>query len=200
MIAEQTYRSYLQAVRDGDRRHAFEAVDRARAAGLDLRTLYLEVFQVTLREIGLLWQENQLTVAEEHLATAITQSAMVRLYTEAATLSGGGPSLLAACAESERHEIGLRMICDLLDLEGWDTTYLGASVPVDSLARMVRTRQPDVVALSASITPHLPQLQTMITTVRAAAADAQPLILVGGAPLSRAAAARGAGGGRPYRT
>lgn len=183
IIIEEVYQSYLAAVLAGERRRALAVVERACAAGLDLRTLYLAVFQPTLREIGRLWQENRVTVAEEHLATAITQSAMLRLYGDHDLPESNGPTLIAACAETERHEIGLRMLCDFLDLEGWETVYLGSSVPAASLARMVRDRQPEVVALSASITPHLPQLRTAIAAVRDAAGSEQPLILVGGRPF-----------------
>jgi len=183
MTIEEAYQDYLAAVKAGDRRRAMLAVDRGRAAGFDLPTLYLEVFQPTLREIGRLWQENRLTVAEEHLATAITQSAMLRLYGELEIPQSTGPALIAACAETERHEIGLRMLCDFMDLAGWKTVFLGASVPAESLVQMIRERQPDVVALSASIAPHLPQLRTTISAVRGAAGGKQPLVLVGGRPF-----------------
>jgi methanogenic corrinoid protein MtbC1 len=182
--AAEAYDAYLRAVREGDRRSAFRVVDRARAAGLELETVYLEVLQPALREIGRLWQENQLSVADEHLATAITQAAMARLYQEAfAAGAGGGPTLIAACADLERHEIGLRMLCDLLELEGWETVYLGATVPTEDLVRMVRDRRPDVVALSVAIAPHLPRLREMIRAIREATGDAPPLVLVGGRPF-----------------
>ena len=182
--ADATLARYLDAVRRGDRRGAFAVVDDARAAGLDLRTLYLAVFQPALREIGRLWQENAITVADEHLATAITQAAMGRLYDDAfAWGAEGGPTLIAACADVERHEIGLRMLCDLLELEGWRTTYLGATVPIESLAAMVRERKPDAVALSVALAPHLPRLRETIAAVREAAGDRPPVILVGGRPF-----------------
>ena len=183
MTVQEAFEGYLTAVRSGDRRAAFDIIEQTRAAGLDLRTMYLQVFQPTLREIGRLWQENLLTVAEEHLATAITQSAMLRVFGTLDLPELAGPLLIAACAETERHEIGLRMLCDFMDVEGWETVFLGASVPAEDLVRMVVDRQPDVVALSASIPPHLPQLRTTITAIREAAGEKQPLILVGGRPL-----------------
>ena len=172
---------YLDALRAGDRRRALAVVDDARAAGLGLPALYLEVFQPALREIGRLWQDNEITVAEEHLATAITQIAMGRLYAEfCMTTSRNGWTLLAACAETEKHEVGLRMICDLLELQGWDATFLGAAVPQDSLVAMVLRDRPDVLALSASLAPHLPQLRSLIQALRAATGEAAPYIMVGG--------------------
>lgn len=182
--APEVYERYLAAIRAGDRRRAFEAIDAAREAGLGVGTVYIEVFQPALREIGRLWQSNELTVAEEHLATAITQAAMARLFEQSFQWSPGqGRSLIAACADVERHEVGLRMLCDLLEMQGWDTTYLGASVPVASLVEMVQKRRPDVVALSAAIAPHLPRLRAVIRALREGVDGRAPLILVGGRPF-----------------
>lgn len=182
--AVSAFDSYLRAVRAGDRRRAFAALDEARDAGMAVGQIYLEVLQPALREIGRLWQQNEISVADEHLATAITQAAMARLYEQVFTWQyGTGHTLVAACADVERHEIGLRMLCDLLELEGWETTYLGATVPVESLVSMVRKRRPTAVALSVALAPHLPRLRTMIQALREAMGDAQPLIVVGGRPF-----------------
>ena len=178
------YAEYLAAIRSGDRRRAFQVIDTARDAGLDLAGIYLGIFQPALREIGGLWQNNELTVAEEHLATAITEAAMARAYERAFTWrTDGSRTLIAACADVERHEVGLRMLCDLLDLEGWRTTYLGSTVPIDSLATMVLRLRPNVVALSVALSPHLPRLRLMIAAIRSTLGDEQPLIIVGGRPF-----------------
>jgi hypothetical protein len=52
-VTIEWWRPYLEALRAGERRHALVA--DARAAGLDLAALYLDVFQPALREIGRLW-------------------------------------------------------------------------------------------------------------------------------------------------
>jgi methanogenic corrinoid protein MtbC1 len=181
MTADEARDRYLAAIRAGSRREALGVVDVALAGGMDARTLYLHVFQPAMHEIGRLWQENRITVADEHLATAITQLAMSRLYEE---LFGdrvdAGPLLVAACAEHERHELGLRMICDLLELDGWDTVFLGASVPVEDLVEMVKERRPEVVALSASITPHLARVREAVQAIRQAMPEGAPVIAIGG--------------------
>jgi methanogenic corrinoid protein MtbC1 len=172
---------FVAALLAGDRRAAFAVVDEALDAGTHLRELYLEVFQPALREIGRLWESNRITVADEHLATAITQAAMARLYERLfATSETGGRLLLAACADSERHEVGLRMLCDVLEMEGWDTVFLGPTVPIPDLVKMVRERKPDVVALSASIGPHLARVRAAVEALRAGLGDGAPLIAVGG--------------------
>jgi methanogenic corrinoid protein MtbC1 len=181
MTADQAQERYLAAIRVGSRREALAVVDDALREGMDARTLYLQVFQPSMHEIGRLWQENRITVADEHLATAITQLAMSRLYEQ---LFGdrvdAGPLLVAACAQDERHELGLRMICDLLELDGWDTVFLGASVPIEDLVEMVKARKPEVVALSASITPHLARVREAVAAIREAMPGDAPVIAIGG--------------------
>ena len=172
---------FLAALRSGDRRTANAIVDRVIDRGEALQELYLEIVQPAMREVGRLWQLNEMSVAEEHLATAITQAAMGRAFERVYQWRDTRtPSLVAACVDDERHQMGLRMLCDLLELEGWDTSYLGASVPTESLVSMVEKRKPDVVALSATIAPHLPRVRAAIAAIRASDLDAQPLIIAGG--------------------
>ena len=161
---------YLDALRRGDRHAAYRSLDEALDDGRELGQVYLDVVQPAMREIGRLWQEDELTVAEEHLATAITESAMSRMFERVFVWRDvRTPKLLAACAEEERHQMGLRMLCDLLELAGWETTYLGASVPIESLVDLVRKHQPDAVAISATIAPHVPRVREAIRAIRAAA-------------------------------
>jgi methanogenic corrinoid protein MtbC1 len=172
---------YVAALLAGDRRGAFAVVDEALASGMQLRGVYLEIFQPALREVGRLWESNRITVADEHLATAITQGAMARLYERLFEAAEAGERLLiAACADAERHEVGLRMLCDVLEMEGWDTVFLGPTVPIPDLVKMVAAREPDVVALSASIGPHLPRVRAAVEALRAALGERAPLIAVGG--------------------
>ena len=173
--------AYLDAIRRGDRRAAFDVVDRALATGSDLRSLYIDVVQPAMREIGRLWQTNVLSVADEHLATAISQAAMSRIFEKVFVWrETRTPRLIAACADDERHQIGLRMLCDLLEVDGWDTVYLGASVPIEALVDIVGKQHPDAVAISATIAPHVPRVRDAIAAIRRAPLDRQPVIAVGG--------------------
>lgn len=115
-MVREWYRAYLAALVAGHRRRALAVVSEARAGGIALQTLYLNVFQRALREVGRLWQENEMTIAQEHLATAITEIAMAKLQSESAgDTPQGDLTVLAACADSEMHAVGLRMVCDLRD-------------------------------------------------------------------------------------
>lgn len=172
---------FLDALLHGDRRAAALIVDATLEANGGLRALYLDLIQPALREVGRLWQENEITVADEHLATAIVQSVMGRAFEREYVWRGEKAlHLVAACADDERHQIGLRMVCDLLELQEWETTYLGASVPIASLVEFVGRHAPHAVAISASVAPSITRVRSAIAAIRAAPLRRQPVIVVGG--------------------
>ena len=185
MTAPEVLDAFLAAIAAGDRRRAMLAVEGARKDGLDMRTIYLGVLQPALREIGRRWERGEMTVAQEHLATAITQTAMSRLAGEHLQDNEGGPILIAACVGDERHALGLRMVCDLLELEGWTSQYLGPTVPSSDLVKMIGDCRPRAVALSVSLPPHLLSARDAITRIRELGAP-QPLVLVGGRAVGSA--------------
>lgn len=176
--------AYLEALRRGERNAAFRVLDRALDGGAELRDLYLGIVEPAMREVGRLWEQNEISVAEEHVATAITQAAMSRVFERIFHWQDvRTPRLVAACVEDERHQIGLRMLCDLLEVDGWDTTYLGASVPTEDLVAYVRKTEPAAIALSATIAPHVPYVRDAIAAIRAATRAKPPVIAVGGRPF-----------------
>lgn len=175
-------RDYLDRMLSHDRNGAMGLILDAHDRGTPVRDLYLGVFQPVLREVGRLWQINQVSVAQEHFISAATQLIMSRLYPSIFSTPRKGRRLVAACVSGELHEIGIRMVADLFEMEGWSTLYLGASVPVGDLAILLRREKPDLLAVSATLSCHVPQVAAMIRAVRDAALPVK--ILVGGHPFN----------------
>lgn len=175
-------RRYLDLLLGGDRQGAARAIAEASAAGVPVRELYLYVFQRALREVGRLWQTNAITVAHEHYCTAATQLVMSQLYPRIFSTERRGRTLVATCIEGDLHEVGLRMVADFFELDGWDTHYLGANVPSASVVSTIAERKPDVVAVSATLTRHVPQVAELVSRLRGATAGVH--VLVGGYPFN----------------
>jgi methanogenic corrinoid protein MtbC1 len=189
---EDIARRYLDLIRAGKRLDADALVQQAVDAGTSLTDLYLRVFEPVQHEIGRLWQMNQITVAQEHFCTAAVQRSMSHLYSALFSGMPGRRRVVAACAGGELHEIGLRMVADLLESSGWDTVYLGANVPTESIIRTVAEAPTSLIAISTTITPNLRTLSKIIEALRADPVTAHVPIIVGGYPfrLSNALVAR----------
>lgn len=174
---------YLGAQLAGDRREALRLlVDEGLLRGIPLQDIHLKVIQPAQYEIGKLWQENRISVAQEHLATAISQLALSHLYRHLPRDPSNGKVVMLSCVEGELHEVGARVASDFLEMAGFDVRFLGANVPTSHLVRMVREQTPDLLALSVTMTYHLPALRAAVTQVREAAP--QLPIAVGGLAFS----------------
>jgi len=176
--------SYLVALLEGRRRDAIlQIVQAADVERIPIREIYLDILQPAQRELGRMWLANEIHVGEEHAATAATLQIMATLSTRVMAERGDRPArgrVLAASVDGNLHEIGIRMISDLFELDGWHAVYLGASIPCDDLARSVMDFEVDLVALSAGLATHLDSTQQAVEAIRAAAGDNAPPILVGG--------------------
>jgi len=180
-------RKYLLLLLDGQKTAAQDLVDGALHGGASIREIYLQVFQPSQKELGRLWQSNRISVAQEHYCTAATQLIMARLYPRMLDSKKTGKRLVAACVSGELHEIGMRMVADLIEMEGWDAHYAGANTPAAGIVRMVADRRPAILALSATMTFHLGALESIIREVRAGVPGSVK-ILVGGRALNVAPA------------
>lgn len=178
--------SYLQALLRGERHVASRLVLDAVEAGAGIRDVYIHVFQRTQHEVGCLWQTNRLSVAQEHYCTAATQLVMSQLYPYIFAGPRNGHTMVATCVAGDFHEIGVRMVSDFFEMDGWDTFYLGANTPNASLLRTIEERGAEVLAISATMTFHLRAVRELIASLRDTAAGQRVKILVGGYPFNLA--------------
>ncbi len=178
-------KTYQAALLNRQRQEASALILNAVQNGVSIKDIYLHVFQPCLREIGRLWQLNQISVAHEHYCTASTQLIISQLYPYLFSTHKNGFRLVATCIQGNLHEIGVRMIADFFEMEGWDTVYLGANTPIDSVIAMVIEHQADILAISVTLGLHLGNLKEMIEKVHQQLGEKRPKILVGGVPFSK---------------
>lgn len=175
---------YLRAQLRGDRRAAAALVlDEGLARGATVPELHEHVLESAQRDIGRLWQENVVTVAQEHMATAISNFVLTRLFECAEAAPANGRRVLVACVEGELHEFPARLVTDALDLAGFSVRFLGANVPTESLLTMLGSEPPDLVALSATMTFHAPALRAAVGAIRDRFGRTLPIAVGGGAFL-----------------
>jgi methanogenic corrinoid protein MtbC1 len=177
-------KQYLDALLRGERHVASRLILDAVGAGAGIKDIYLNVFQRSQYEIGRLWQMNQVSVAQEHYCTAATQLIMSQLYSYIFATEKNGLTLVATCVGGDLHEIGVRMVSDFFEIEGWDTFYLGANVPLASIIQTVIQRKADVVAISATIVYHVRKVGDVIAAIRASEPARGVKVLVGGYPFN----------------
>lgn len=171
-------RAYLESLL-ALRRDEAEAVVLA-AADRPLLEIHRDILTPAQHEIGRRWQLGQATVAHEHLVSATTQGLMARLLAAQPEAEPIGQVLVAAAPAHEEHTVGLRMLADLLECEGWQTVFLGARVPAGDLLALLTAQREAVLALSATLATSLSAVRDVIAAVRGESALARVRVLVGG--------------------
>jgi methanogenic corrinoid protein MtbC1 len=177
--AAAAVRRYGEALRVGDPQLALAATDVAIAGGMTVAGAEARVIAPAMRWIGDLWERGAIGVADEHLATAISDSALAHLYPRLQTATPRSRErVLVATVQNERHVLGLRMVADALEGAGFDVLYLGGDVPAGALLDACRKHRPAAVALGVTMHVNLPALLGEVTAL--ASLEDPPQMLLGG--------------------
>jgi len=147
----------------------------------NLACFYVEIIESSMYEVGRLWEMGHISVAQEHLATAIVNRLMLALFLRAGLVEATKPKVVIAAVPNELHEIGASMIADLLEQHGWQVDYLGANMPKEDLLEYLRVNKPYFLGLSVVIPFNLESTWEIIDAIRSDASISGIKIMVGGA-------------------
>jgi methanogenic corrinoid protein MtbC1 len=160
------YHQYLQLLLAGDRQGCRRLISALLNQQVPIKRLYLELFQRALYQVGDLWAQGAVSVAKEHLATAITESMLNHVYPTLFKQPRCGRTAVVACVANEYHQLGAKMVADIIETHGWDGYFLGANTPLEDLLTLLEEKQPDLLCLSISIHANLPVLVAAVERIR----------------------------------
>ena len=150
-----------------------------------MAAVHTQLIEPAMRSIGELWERNEITVAAEHLATAISHAVAARIFARAFhALPRSRERVMMAAVQGEHHVLGLRLAADVLEGAGYDVLYLGPDVPLPALLDACRAHQPDVLGLTASMWLGVPTLIREIHSV--IGLEHPPRVMIGGRAATHA--------------
>jgi methanogenic corrinoid protein MtbC1 len=158
---------YLRLVGDGDEYGAVDVVTELLDVGVPPQRIMTEVIARTQARVGELWAANEWTIAREHAATAISERALAAVAARSSVRPTRG-RITIACVDGEWHALPVRILAEMLRLDGWRVDFLGASVPGPHLVTHLHQTGPDAVALSCMIPTRLPRAHAAVTACRSA--------------------------------
>jgi excisionase family DNA binding protein len=168
---------------------AWMVVERALAAGLSPRSAVLDLIAGALRDIGDGWERGELTVGQEHAATAVGSRLLGRL---GPLITRRGPSrgaIVLAGAPGEQHTLCMVILADLLRADGWRVVELGGDTPVaDLIAAMTESDRLVAVGICVGSRQTRKAAAEAAAAVHAAADDVT--VLIGGPGVTDARTAR----------
>lgn len=108
-----------------------------------------EIMTPALVEIGERWHLGEVSVAQEHFATAFLRRRLATLF-HAYPQPLAGPLAFTAAAPAEWHDVGILLVSMALRRHGWRVLYLGQNMPAEGLVREARKLKPDLICISAA--------------------------------------------------
>jgi MerR family transcriptional regulator, light-induced transcriptional regulator len=130
-----------------------------------LTDIYIEIFQESLYEIGQLWERNQITLAQEHMAT-IVQWSIAQLYPfvePPATLRGHA---IITGVQRENHQVGANLVADALEASGWAMRFLGTNLPQESILQVMEEHRAELLGIWLTMLIRVPYGRDLIGKVK----------------------------------
>ncbi|MFW5790781.1 MAG: cobalamin B12-binding domain-containing protein [Bacillota bacterium] len=177
---QEIYNKYLQYLLAGEHLKADKLYQETIDNREDARNFYEFVIKNALYQVGDLWEEGKVSVAEEHMASSITSRILSNIYMSFLDNSIEKGKVVITSIANEFHEIGARIIADSLEFEGWDVKYLGADTPATDLIKLLKKEEPFVLGLSVSMSFNLENIIKVVEKIRRIPELEDLKILVGG--------------------
>lgn len=167
----------LQAMKDLD---STQLEMRLLRASLSLgQQVFVERLLHPLLEItGDMWSSGRLSVAHEHLASAVVRSVLGSMQLSS-NIGSSAPLIVSTTPSGQLHEFGALMALVSAAARGWRTLYLGPNLPAEDIERAASERGASAIALSIVYPSDDTQLPDQLRKLRQLVPDHIPL-LVGG--------------------
>lgn len=182
MISEAVYLHYLNSLLEGDKKQCLQVVVALLEQNVCLKEIYLQLFQRSMYRIGQMWENNRCSVANEHIATKITESLIEITSAYNSIEIRTGKKALITCIDKEFHELGARMVAGFFYALGWDTIFLGSNTPQTDVIKIIREHKPDILGISNNFYMNISRLAKLIENVKHEFPEQE--ILVGGQALA----------------
>ncbi|ESU33674.1 5-methyltetrahydrofolate--homocysteine methyltransferase [Bacillus sp. 17376] len=138
-----------------------------------------------MKEVGRLFNDNQLIVAEVLQSAEVMKAAVSHLepHMEKNDTTAAKGKVLLATVKGDVHDIGKNLVDIILSNNGYDVVDLGIKVAPTALIEAIKKEKPDIIGLSGLLVKSAQQMVLTAHDMKQAGIDTP--ILVGGAALSR---------------
>jgi MerR family transcriptional regulator, light-induced transcriptional regulator len=155
---------FVASLLSGDYNACLTIAKEQTATKTQQEQFYLSVIQPTMYRIGHYWESGEISVAQEHLCASMVGRLMAVIYDPPAKRART-PKAVVTCAWNEFHELGAWIVADMLAMNGWDVSYLGANTPNDELLKLLGQVRPQLLAISVSMPYNLDRVKDLMDAV-----------------------------------
>lgn len=118
-----------------------------------------------LVRLGEGWERGELSVAQEHFASAGVMRAVAAVF-DAAPVATGGPAVLVGLPAGDRHQLALLCFATCLRRRGVEVVYLGADIPTSEWVRAAERRRARAAVVGVTATTRISVAQELADALR----------------------------------
>jgi len=173
---------YLEALLSGAFAPASQIIKTALQTRIPAEVIYDQVFAEAMNEVGHRWEIGKVTIAEQHLASGITEycrNLVLQFYSFNQTTPVG--RVLLTSVEGNQHSLGLNLLSDIFRWQGWEVFPFFPALPEEEIVRTVKLYQVDLVCLSVALKSQASKVAKIVHLLRQSGWSG--LIEVGGAAI-----------------
>jgi len=173
------------AILNGDHKGSAAVTREAIEAKVDAMKLVTQYMVPAMDEVGKRFECDEYFVPELLLSARAMKAALELLRpllaTETARFAG---RVVIGTVKGDLHDIGKNIVAAMLEGGGFEVIDLGADVPPQVFVETVKTRNPQLLCLSALLTVTMPSMKITIDALQEAGVRDSVKVMVGGAPVT----------------
>ncbi len=171
--------AFVDAILAGNRRRALGIVEET-VAGTGYLPVLEEVVASGQERVGKLWEQERITVADEHLATGVTQFVLSAMLDHLPPRAMSRGDAVLCGVTGDQHQIPLQIVADALEADGWRVRLLGTGLTAADLVPVLERRSCKLLGIGASLPEHCQEAQAIAAVVKERLGPDAPHIMFGG--------------------
>jgi len=183
-MQEEILQKLSDAVLNMEEEEAISLSKEVLSEGIDPYTAIMQGLAEGMSKAGELYDKGEYYVPELLLCSDALYSGLdilkPHIKSDRSKIAG---KMIIGVVEGDIHDIGKNLVKTMFEAEGWEVRDLGRDVKIERFQQEQQKIHADVVALSALMTTSMLAMPKIIELVKGS--EPEPLVLVGGAPLSK---------------
>jgi len=175
-----------QAVLAGDIDQAASLTEEAISKGVVASEILNEALTPAMDIVGQEYEEGVRFVPEMLISAEAMKVSLAKLKPLLAD-AGVEPRgrVVFGTVEGDLHDIGKQLVAMMLEGAGFEVFDMGVDVTADAFLEAVKSRRPNIVAMSALLTTTMAHMSEVIEALEDAGLREETKVIVGGAPVTQ---------------
>ena len=180
VINSEIYNKFLDTLLNANLSEALLIAETFIKTDDDIKTFFESIILPSLYTVGHKWANTDISVGEEHSATSICQRVMATYYPRIIKHINKKQKFLVTTSPNELHEVGSRMLADILELNGYDVTYLSSTTTTQEKLDIIEEEDIDYVMISTTMVSNLVKTKEIVNAIKNKFIIDCPKIIIGG--------------------